>query len=1085
MLLLTLSIRVVAQSNQEHGAPFTQIYLPNEYDGGAQIWCATQDSRGVMYFGDWTGVLEFDGKRWTKIANTNNSIVRSLDADKNGRIYVGANNEFGYLQPNEQGVMQYISLSQLLPEEERNFLEIHKTFVTDRGVYFVANRFVFRYFDGKISTISIVGKAFRAFYVNRRLYILQRNTEISELIDTTLTPLPNTLFPNPNIILPYSDDEILIFHSPNDILLYNLQTNNIKQLITQASEYLKSNQLYTAARIDQDRFAIGTRSGGVVVLSNSGDILQIINNERGLPGMIYSLYIDEEKNIWAGTNNGIAKIDYSYPILKFDELQNVKDYVLTSYVYKNQRYIGTVSGLYYLPSYELNSTDDNHKFEKVDKYKAECWDLDEVNGNLIGVGSNGLSVIQVDTVKGIYTLQRPYCFTKNLKFLNSLFIGTNDALEYVRFNDNPTFNNIKVVENFVFPEIKAMVRSLEADANGNLWVGTDTDGAYFIRFTGNSVREYQVTHLNLTHGLRTLHHNYFSIVDDKVYVCNSAGVLSPKFPNQPNASDTLIRFEHSDFWGVNVTQAVNKVIEISDSSYYFGPYVYGYIQNSEFKLDSTVSNRLRNHHDLYLSFIDNSGNISIGSSGAYFYYNINSKRNLSKPFDAIIRKVTLDPDSLLFGGCYFFEYQGTVTTSLAQPATFIPTLDYGNNSLTIEFSALFFEEPQRTQFKYYLEGFSKQWTNWNTENKAVFTNLSEGTYIFKVRAKNVYGVESNLAEYTFRVLPPWYRTWWAVLIYLVLLATFIIIIVKVYTLRLVKQKEYLEQVVKERTAEISAQKEEIQAHNKVLHQKNVKIEYQSNQIIASINYAKRIQEAVLPDINNLAKVLPPHFILFRPRDIVSGDFYWTKYFSNYLYFAVADCTGHGVPGAFMSMLGTAFLNEITGQGQILTPAEILDLLREKVKKSLHQVGKEGEAKDGMDISLIRIDTNTNELVFAGAYNSLIHIRQVDQEPVVTRLKGDRMPIGISIRETEFTNQNLVLKTDDMLYLHSDGFVDQYGGDDEKKFMSKNFVELLQKNYHLSATEQKEVLESTLDNWIGLGEQIDDILVVGICYKEGY
>jgi serine phosphatase RsbU (regulator of sigma subunit) len=331
-------------------------------------------------------------------------------------------------------------------------------------------------------------------------------------------------------------------------------------------------------------------------------------------------------------------------------------------------------------------------------------------------------------------------------------------------------------------------------------------------------------------------------------------------------------------------------------------------------------------------------------------------------------------------------------------------------------------------------------------------------------------------------------------IWMMSLAVVIIILIIIFLVFTKKQNKTLslqKQEIVEKNEELTSQKEELKTvadhltqANNLLTENNIKIEQQSFHIISSIQYAKRIQDALLPQDESIAEFFPHNFVLLRPRDIVSGDFYWVKQIQNVIYVAVSDCTGHGVPGAFMSMLGIAFLNEITGQGEIYSPAVILNGLRERVIMSLKQVGKSGEAKDGMDMVLIMINKDTDELTFAGAYNSLLHIRSngSPDDQIVTRLKGDKMPIGISFKNNSFTNQTLELKPDDMLYLYTDGFIDQIGGETKTKYMTKNLAYFLQEIHSKDTTEQKILLEKNLDDWIAGYNQLDDILLLGIRHK---
>jgi serine phosphatase RsbU (regulator of sigma subunit) len=264
--------------------------------------------------------------------------------------------------------------------------------------------------------------------------------------------------------------------------------------------------------------------------------------------------------------------------------------------------------------------------------------------------------------------------------------------------------------------------------------------------------------------------------------------------------------------------------------------------------------------------------------------------------------------------------------------------------------------------------------------------------------------------------------------------------------------------------------------NKRIRKANKLLAYQKRQITDSIEYASRIQTAILPPGDYISRVIPDHFILYKPRDIVSGDFYWITHKDGKIVVAVVDCTGHGVPGAFMSMLGFAFLNEIVNKEPDLKASNILNELRDYVKESLHQTGKENEAKDGMDIALCVIDPEHNKLQYAGAYNPLYLIRNEE----FISLKADRMPIGIHIVEKEsFTNHEMDIQKGDIIYIFTDGYIDQFGGPNAGKFKAGPFKDKLVSIKDKSMKEQKEILENEFYNWKGERDQIDDVLVMGI------
>jgi len=264
--------------------------------------------------------------------------------------------------------------------------------------------------------------------------------------------------------------------------------------------------------------------------------------------------------------------------------------------------------------------------------------------------------------------------------------------------------------------------------------------------------------------------------------------------------------------------------------------------------------------------------------------------------------------------------------------------------------------------------------------------------------------------------------------------------------------------------------------NMELERRNKLITEQKKEITDSIQYASRIQTAILPPAELIDKFLPERFIIYRPRDIVSGDFYWLTEKDNRVIVMIADCTGHGVPGAFMSMLGVAFLNEIVSKNRKLSAGDVLNELRNQVIHSLHQTGREGESQDGMDVALMIIDWNNMNVEFAGANNPLFIYRNSE----LIELKADKMPIGIHTRaDLPFANQSEKLIKGDMLYAFTDGFPDQFGGPDGKKFMIRNFKRTLEFINLKPMEEQKSILEETLDNWMANTNQIDDILVMGI------
>ena len=265
----------------------------------------------------------------------------------------------------------------------------------------------------------------------------------------------------------------------------------------------------------------------------------------------------------------------------------------------------------------------------------------------------------------------------------------------------------------------------------------------------------------------------------------------------------------------------------------------------------------------------------------------------------------------------------------------------------------------------------------------------------------------------------------------------------------------------------------------LIEEKHEEVVAQKQEITDSINYARSIQRSLIPSEPVFNKNFKDSCVLFQPKDIVSGDFYWIYEKDNVIFYATGDCTGHGVPGGFMTMLGISFLDDIIEVKQIKKPAEILNLMRDKIIGTLKQNGNFGENKDGMDITICCLDKNKNELTYASANNPLYIITETNGEKELTVYKADKQPCGFYHEHKSFTQQTIQLKPGDSIYTFSDGFPDQFGGLNGKKFMHKQFKEILLQFSHLPFAQQKETLLESFSGWKGKQEQVDDVLVIGV------
>lgn len=411
---------------------------------------------------------------------------------------------------------------------------------------------------------------------------------------------------------------------------------------------------------------------------------------------------------------------------------------------------------------------------------------------------------------------------------------------------------------------------------------------------------------------------------------------------------------------------------------------------------------------------------------------------------------------------------------------------YSKNSLVFNFTGIHTTIPSRNSFSWYLEGFDKTWSLPANKRSVPYMRLPNGHYVFRVKTFNLDGVEvEEEASFAFTVKPPFWKTIWFILLELITAVTLIYGTFKYRERKLIKEKRILETKVKLRTREIEDQKVEIEAQRDEISEQKSYVEeqhdqilLQNNEITASIQYAKRIQQAVLPGKITLEKTLPEHFVFFKPRDIVSGDFYWVEKKEEQIVVCAADCTGHGVPGAFMSMLGLTFLNEIVNHERVLKASEILNRLRSNIIRSMSHKDEAEMAKDGMDVALVVIDRQLGMLEFSGAYNPLILVRKGE----LIEYKGDKMPVGMHIGdEKSFTSQRVQLEHRDMIYMYSDGFPDQFGGEKGGKYKARPFKNFLARISSEPVKKQMSLLEAELKSWMGKEDQVDDILITGIRY----
>ena len=493
---------------------------------------------------------------------------------------------------------------------------------------------------------------------------------------------------------------------------------------------------------------------------------------------------------------------------------------------------------------------------------------------------------------------------------------------------------------------------------------------------------------------------------------------------------------------------------------------YGEMENTYFKTFKTedgYSFGLCRNNSI---FEDSKGNIWLGTNTGLVKFNPNI-------IDSIAPNIQLTNVLLFNEEIDWFSFSSTSKILLDNgielsdirfdelaPVYYFPqnlSLQYNNNSITFKYLGITTNNTKKIKYKYKLKGYDKEYSSYSDRKEVTYGNLDPGSYCFNVMAINEDGFSSENLQYVFTVRPPWWQTWWFRTIAGLIIFGTVLFYIKWRERSLKLRQKFLEKTVTERTVE--------------LKQKNHLIEEKQKEIIDSINYAKRIQYTLLAHADFLKENIPNNFVYFNPKDIVSGDFYWAAKKGDKFYLAVCDSTGHGVPGAFMSLLNIGFLSEAINEKGIDKPNEVFNFVRQRL---IDNISKEGQ-KDGFDGILICMDQKTKQITYSAANNKPILI----QDGQIIELEADRMPVGMGERKEDFKLHLIDLKPGDSLYLYTDGYADQFGGPRGKKFKYKALNELILANSTKSLEEQHKVLKSSFEDWRGDLEQVDDVCLIGI------
>lgn len=1079
-LSVLLVRRAEATEKREHGNLLIRWFKAQEYRGSEQNWAIVQDSRGLLYVGNNEGgVLEYDGERWRRIAVPDNRIVRSLSVGATGIVYAGLVGDFGCLVPDHRGLLQYVSLRKKLAEEIDNFGDVYKTYSFGNTIYFCTSNYIFSYDElersvhaHRIPPLHI----FLSFHLGDQLGVTSFSDTLlcfsGKQFEKQVLSFPDDVKERQIYgMLPLSGDTVLMAMNTSHFYYLLRNTGEVKEVKSgwggATLRYLQTEEAipYVLKRCPNGNIGIGfifSEDIAYMEVTPSGRVEFVAGLGSGLADpYAMDLLHSSDGSLWLTQNNGITKIEQQAAVRKFDESNGINGAVLDVQRFDGELYIGTMSGVQKLV--ERNGL---WKFESIPGINQPVWDLlpyynPQTGGRtLVALGMYAIYSLRNGQLTQFATSDKDVqfggfvlCDTK--ADARTLYVGTPTGIVALHLESSGVWTK----RAFFAKDINDEVRSLVMDLNNTLWVGTLTNGVYVVRNVDSDHSELR--HIDEHCGLPTMVNNEVFFLNENVYVGTEKGLMRYDW-NQ----DTLVRVDAdakpqylSRIAGLRNRVVVQRYNAETEEYYISMGLVDGRGQISGDETHPFARFPKQWCDKIYW---DDDNSLWFAYANRLFNYDFSIKRDYERPFRVFVRKVhAVRADTVLFGGTHF-AIQDSIYRILAdQTETPELRLPYRENSLNFEVGVDFFEG-EGVEYSYRLRNSGDDWTKWENKPEIRYMNIAPGNYEFQVRARNLYQVESNVATFKFVVNPPFYRTIWAYIVYVLLLVGLVYLIIRLNMRRVMAEKLRLEKLVDERTAEVVAQKEHIEEQNK--------------EIINSINYASKIQRAVLPTPEMVKELFPDSFLLFLPRDVVSGDFYWMRAVGKKKICVIADCTGHGVPGGFMSMLGATFLDQVVNSLPELHTDEILNRLRAAVIKKLRQTDQIGSNKDGMDLALYILDEERRTVEFSGANNPLIIIRNGE----VLQYKGDKMPIAIYLKgDLPFTRTEIELQPGDVLYTFSDGYEDQFGGLQNRKFMIKRLKELLAEIAPQDVTVQREILHRTLIDWQGSYSRTDDVIVFGL------
>jgi signal transduction histidine kinase/DNA-binding NarL/FixJ family response regulator len=787
---------------RDNGIKYIRNYSRKDYDNQAQNWGMLQDNRGIIYVANHGGLMEFDGVSWREIQIPNKS-VRSLAMDKKGIIYIGGINEIGFLAPDSKGALKYVSLMAHLDVKYRNFSSVWRTYAVKEGIYFCTSKFLFLWDSKKIICRAKTDSTFAAPYLYKgKLYVRQNGVGLLEMKKGSLELIPGgEAFSSMSIYMlaEYAQDKLLIGTGPEGFYLYD--KGNVTPFETDALDYIKNNKLSCGLRLSSGDFALATRDGGLVIIDSNGSIKYLFDKSSGLPDdSVKYVYEDFQGNLWLCLGAGISKIEYASPIFVYNDHYDLPRNVLSVVRHQGKLYAGTTRGLFFFEP--VSTSPSPGKFRPVPGISDNCRSLISTGDYLLAAADKGVFQIEKDKKRNI-TSRLSFTLYRSQINTNRIWLGTRQGLVSLYLHSNSR----QWTEECKFESIDQEIISIAEDKQGNLWLGTRTKGALKVDFPSRgTITHPKVTIYDSSRGLPAGEINVFW-ADNHVMFATLKGIFRPAENKKGVLPDYTFGQE---FAGGRKARGVFRIVEDSDKNVWFHSMCRNIqaIPQSDgtFFLNKKPFARIPKAQVNTIYPDPDRKNIWFANVDGLIRYNTNLIKNYDLPFQALIREAAVN-GMPLFYDAEEFKYKESKGGYWQDN---YPVFPYKARNFCFKFAAPFFEGESETLYRCLLEGYDADWSAWTGETKRDYTNLDPGPHKFRVQAKNVYGSISSEAVFQFKVLPPWYRTWWALLVYALTALLVMYLGVKWRSRKLEQEKQTLEQIIKERTAEINDQKHRLQ-----------------------------------------------------------------------------------------------------------------------------------------------------------------------------------------------------------------------------------------------------------------------------------